>query len=106
MNVRDRKNASTADPSRRGSEERFKIGLVSLLICGSIMFNFHTHAEASGLPAFNADTLTTVPAYGLLTLMTVILLVAVVINKLEPGVFEQDKAGGSKRSTRGRPKRA
>lgn len=42
----------TEDTSLRGSEERFKIGVVSVILCGSVIYNIYNHAESSGLPPF------------------------------------------------------
>mmetsp|Transcript_4381 Transcript_4381/g.10657 ORF Transcript_4381/g.10657 Transcript_4381/m.10657 type:complete len:151 (-) Transcript_4381:406-858(-) len=83
-----------------GSDERFKVGLVSVAVMAGLCVSFFKHAEASGMPAFAL----TVPAYGGAVLATVLLAAAVVINKMEPGIFESDK-DAPRRSARTRAKR-
>ena len=86
-----------------GAEERFKIGVVALLTLVGLLYNVTQHAVSSGMNTFAlAD-----PAYALVTALTVILVVGLVVNKMEPGVFEKDKGSkGTRKSTRVRTKRA
>ena len=86
-----------------GAEERFKIGVVALLTLVGLLYNVTQHAVSSGMNTFAlAD-----PAYALVTALTVVLVVGLVVNKMEPGVFEKDKGSkGTRKSTRNRTKRA
>jgi len=45
------------------------------------------------------------PPYAGLALLFVTLLAALTLNQMEPGIFEADKDGGPRRSTRNRTKR-
>ena len=86
-----------------GSEERFKIGVVTLcMICG-LLFNVHNHAGSAGMPKLAL----TDPTYALVFLMALATAVGLVLNKLEPGIFTQDKGSkGTRKSARLRTKRA
>jgi hypothetical protein len=72
--MHQRTTHQSTDPSRRGSEERFKIGVVSVILCGSVIYDFYAHAEKSGLPAFEL----THPPYAGIVLLFATLLIAVV----------------------------
>ena len=87
-----------------GSEERFKIGVVSLFVCVGLLFNFSRHADSGGMEPFSL----THPAYGGTCVLAVGFLVALVLNRMEPGIFESDKKSksGTRKSSRTRPKRA
>lgn len=87
-----------------GSEERFKIGAVTLFVCVGLLFDFSRHAESGGMQPFSL----THPAYGGTCALAVGFLVALVLNRMEPGIFESDKnaQSGTRKSSRARPKRA
>ena len=86
-----------------GAEERFKIGVVTLLTLIGLLYNVIQHAASSGINKFAlAD-----PAYALVTALAVVVAAGLVVNKLEPGIFEKDKGSkGTRKSTRVRTKRA
>lgn len=85
-----------------GSDERFKIGIVTAGLGLGLIFDVNAHAAASGFEPFSLSN----PTYAGLSVLTLLLVVAVVLNKMEPGIFEKDKTGGVRKSTRTRPKRA
>ena len=86
-----------------GSEERFKIGVVTLLCLLGLLFNIANHASSAGIP----ELALTDPTYALVSVLALVLAAALVINKMEPGIFEQDKGSkGTRKSTRIRTKRA
>ena len=84
-----------------GSDERFKIGIVTAGLGLGLIFDVNAHAAASGRalqpfePNVRGGFRPDAPSRH-----------AVVLNKMEPGIFEKDKTGGVRKSTRTRPKRA
>jgi uncharacterized membrane protein YciS (DUF1049 family) len=86
-----------------GAEERFKIGVVTLLTLIGLLYNVIQHAASSGINKFAlAD-----PAYALVTALAVVVAAGLVVNKMEPGIFEKDKGSkGTRKSNRVRTKRA
>lgn len=86
-----------------GAEERFKIGIVTLVTLIGLIYNVTQHAASSGINKFAlAD-----PTYALVTALAVVVAAGLVVNKMEPGIFEKDKGSkGTRKSTRVRTKRA
>jgi hypothetical protein len=86
-----------------GAEERFKIGIVTLVTLIGLIYDVTQHAASSGINKFAlAD-----PSYAFVTALTVVVAAGLVVNKMEPGIFEKDKASkGTRKSTRVRTKRA
>ena len=78
-------------------------GVVTLLTLIGLLYNVIQHAASSGINKFAlAD-----PAYALVTALAVVVAAGLVVNKLEPGIFEKDKGSkGTRKSTRVRTKRA
>lgn len=86
-----------------GAEERFKIGIVTLLTIVGLLYDINQHAASSGINTFSlAD-----PTYAVVIAFAVVVAAGLVVNKMEPGIFEKDKGSkGTRKSTRNRTKRA
>ena len=86
-----------------GAEERFKIGVVTLLTIVGLLYDINQHAASSGINTFSlAD-----PTYAVVIAFAVVVAAGLVVNKMEPGIFEKDKGSkGTRKSTRNRTKRA
>lgn len=86
-----------------GAEERFKIGIVTLVTLIGLIYDITQHAASSGINKFAlAD-----PTYALVTALAVVVAAGLVVNKMEPGIFEKDKGSkGTRKSNRVRTKRA
>ena len=86
-----------------GAEERFKIGVVTLLTLLGLIYDVNQHAASSSIKKWSFSD----PTYCLLSFLTLVVAAALVINKMEPGIFETDKGSkGTRKSTRIRTKRA